>query len=267
MFDATPAGNRGIWEQIIEAGPTVRGEFIFPLGQSGFIDSGGLPERQYRQPARHLARLALRSYAPRAEDLPPDPDGDVDNDGVLDGFEKWYFGSNSPAPSSDADGDGLNLLGEYYFGSDPTDADTDDDGFPDAADNCAASRNPGQQDLDGDGAETTATATWTATTASTPTRSWRTSCAEAIATSTTRMTTSIRRTTGRTASTTSCRRDQYFKDDNDGNPDSSRTSAGLQPGHGPHTRGPELWEPGPPNGLQRIDDILNQLHQYFHDCS
>lgn len=31
--------------------------------------------------------------------------------------------------------------------------------------------------------------------------------------------------------------------------------------------GPNNWNLGPPNGLQRVDDILNEVHQYFHDCS
>ena len=31
--------------------------------------------------------------------------------------------------------------------------------------------------------------------------------------------------------------------------------------------GPYVWSLGPPDGLQRVDDILNQLKQYFHDCS
>ena len=31
--------------------------------------------------------------------------------------------------------------------------------------------------------------------------------------------------------------------------------------------GPNLWNLGPPNGQQRIDDILHEVHQYYHDCS
>ena len=60
---------------------------------------------------------------------------------------------------------------------------------------------------------------------------------------------------------------QYFKDDNDGNP-------GLPPYanplYNPDTDrtmgGPNSWNLGPPNGLQRIDDILASVKQYFHDC-
>jgi len=37
-FAPTPSGNRGTYEQIVEAGPGfVKGEFMFPLGQSGLI--------------------------------------------------------------------------------------------------------------------------------------------------------------------------------------------------------------------------------------
>jgi hypothetical protein len=51
---------------------------------------------------------------------------------------------------------------------------------------------------------------------------------------------------------------QYFIDSGhpNYNPDTDRTLTG-----------PNLWNTGPPNGLQRVDDIVNQLNQYFHDCS
>ena len=59
---------------------------------------------------------------------------------------------------------------------------------------------------------------------------------------------------------------QYYADDDDANP-------GLppyEPGYNPNTDrtllGPHAWNTGPPNGLQRIDDVLNSLEQYFHDC-
>jgi hypothetical protein len=51
--------------------------------------------------------------------------------------------------------------------------------------------------------------------------------------------------------------DQYYVDE--GNPgyteDTDRTLLG-----------PDAWDTGPPNGLQRVDDIVNALKQYFHDC-
>jgi hypothetical protein len=44
----------------------------------------------------------------------------------------------------------------------------------------------------------------------------------------------------------------------------------LNPNYNPDTDrtlvGPNAWNTGPPNGLQRVDDILNALKQYFHDC-
>jgi len=52
--------------------------------------------------------------------------------------------------------------------------------------------------------------------------------------------------------------DQYYVDEgNSGyNPDTDRTLLG-----------PDAWDTGPPNGLQRVDDILNSVKQYFHDCA
>ena len=45
----------------------------------------------------------------------------------------------------------------------------------------------------------------------------------------------------------------------------------TQPGYNPDTDrtlvGPNAWNTGPPNGLQRVDDILNSVKQYFHDCA
>ena len=32
------------------------------------------------------------------------------------------------------------------------------------------------------------------------------------------------------------------------------------------TIGPDRWDLGPPDGQQRMDDILSSLAQYFHDC-
>jgi hypothetical protein len=59
---------------------------------------------------------------------------------------------------------------------------------------------------------------------------------------------------------------QYFDDDDDGNPGTPP----YEPGYNPQTDrtmvGPDLWDLGPPNGLQRVDDILNSVYQYAHDC-
>jgi len=53
-------------------------------------------------------------------------------------------------------------------------------------------------------------------------------------------------------------RDQYFVDQGDGGytEDTDRTLLG-----------PNSWNTGAPNGLQRVDDILNAVKQYFHDCA
>ena len=133
VFAPIPTGNRGAYEQIVEVGPTVLGEFIFPLGQSSFTNTDGVPDRH--ADSLHGVWRDWR-FVPMlhvAEDLATDPDGDIDNDGVLDGFEKWYFGSNAPLPTDDSDGDGLHLLGEALIGLDPTSPDTDENGTFDGA--------------------------------------------------------------------------------------------------------------------------------------
>jgi hypothetical protein len=154
VFPPTPSGNRGIWEQNVEVGSVVQGEFIFPLGQSGFIDAAGFPDRH--DTSLHSTWRDWR-FVPMlhvAEDLATDPDGDVDNDAVLDGFERWYYGSNSESPTSDTDGDGLTLFGEFLSGTDPTDADTDDNGTQDGPqdldlDGCSNQRETGTNELQG----------------------------------------------------------------------------------------------------------------------
>jgi hypothetical protein len=189
VFDPVPMGNRGTWEQIVEVGPVVLGEFIFPLGQSGLIDSWVNPDPNFDSLHSIWAEWRFVPMLHIAEDLATDPDGDVDNDGVLDGFERWYFGSSSPQPTDDVDGDGANLLDEFLNGLDPTEADTDGDGMADGFEVASACLNPqaldSTADPDGDGldnlteydggtdpcspeAAATPTATPTATPAATP---------------------------------------------------------------------------------------------------
>jgi hypothetical protein len=59
---------------------------------------------------------------------------DGDGDGVFDAYERWYYGGTANGADSDTDGDGRSLLSEFTAGSDPTGADTDDDGALDGAD-------------------------------------------------------------------------------------------------------------------------------------
>jgi hypothetical protein len=61
-------------------------------------------------------------------------EGDTDGDGILDGFERWYYGNLDEDADSDTDNDGLTLLGEFEAGTDPTNPDTDGDGVADGAD-------------------------------------------------------------------------------------------------------------------------------------
>ena len=62
---------------------------------------------------------------------------------------------------------------------------------------------------------------------------------------------------------------QYFDDDLDGNPVLPPYSPGYNPDMD-RTDDPgssEAWDLLGPNGQQRVDDILNIVKQYFHDCS
>jgi hypothetical protein len=137
-FEPTPQGNRGTWEQIIEVGPTVNGEFMFPLGQSGLIQ-GSLsgvtaidPNVDSLQPIWRDWRFVPLLHV--SQDLASVPNGEADGDGVLDGYERWYYGTTAEVAGSDTDGDGATLLTEFLAGSDPLDPDTDDDGAQDGAD-------------------------------------------------------------------------------------------------------------------------------------
>jgi hypothetical protein len=66
--------------------------------------------------------------------------GDTDGNGIFDGFECWHFDHIGVAPTSqqngpgDPDGDRLSNLEEWTAGTDPNDADTDDDGVVDGFD-------------------------------------------------------------------------------------------------------------------------------------
>ncbi|HUQ52155.1 MAG TPA: penicillin acylase family protein, partial [Gammaproteobacteria bacterium] len=143
-FDPTPLGNRGTWEQIVESGPTVKGEFMFPLGQSGdingtftitptlnitSIDSNVTSMQPIWRDWRFLPMLHVAETIEGGSST-----GDADADGVLDGFEKWYFDATTVAAKDNGDGDKSKLVDEFENGSDPTDADTDDDGLVDGFD-------------------------------------------------------------------------------------------------------------------------------------
>jgi hypothetical protein len=136
-FEPTPFGNRGTYEQIVDVQPTVNGEFMFPLGQSGLIEGSFLgvtsidPNFTSLQPIWRDWRFVPILHV--SADL-GGAGADSDGDGVLDGYERWYYGDLSQGAASDTDADGSTLLQEFTAGSDPTDSDTDDDGILDGAD-------------------------------------------------------------------------------------------------------------------------------------
>lgn len=142
-FDPTPQGNRGTWEQIVEVAPSVKGEFMFPLGQSGDFKGTFTPLP---------TSLTVTSINPNATSIQPiwrdwrflpmlSVSADIaaggedgDGDGVFDAFERWYFDTTDVKGSDNSDGDDSKLEEEFLAGSDPTDADTDDDGLVDGFD-------------------------------------------------------------------------------------------------------------------------------------
>jgi hypothetical protein len=115
-FGSTPFGNRGTYEQIIDVRPTVNGEFMFPLGQSGLIEGSiaGVtsidPNVTSLQPIWRDWRFVPLLHV--GVDL-ASGNADSDGDGVLDGYERWYYGDISQTAASDTDGDGSTLLQEY----------------------------------------------------------------------------------------------------------------------------------------------------------
>ncbi|GGY80278.1 PA14 domain-containing protein [Marinobacter zhanjiangensis] len=86
------------------------------------------------------------------------PPLDQDRDGLYDNWETFHgLDPNDPTDAtSDADGDILNALDEFWLGTDPNNPDTDGDGIPDGVE-FANELNPlnpedANEDLDGDGA-------------------------------------------------------------------------------------------------------------------
>jgi len=144
QFDPTPYGNRGTWEQVVEVGSTVTGEFVYPMGQSGFIAgkasgfTGNYVKQDMQtstmQPLWRDWRFVPMLHVCQDVTFGGDEDGDVDGDGVLDAFERWYYGGLTNNASSDTDGDGASLATEYRWGTDPTLADTDQDTVADGND-------------------------------------------------------------------------------------------------------------------------------------
>ena len=144
-FEPTPQGNRGTYEQIVEVGSVVNGEFIFPLGQSGLIEGslgGGVTSIDSNvtslQPIWRDWRFVPMLHV--SQDLQAGGSPDGDGDGVWDGFERWYYGTTSGGPNQDTDGDTASTLDEFLAGTDPTDPDTDDDGILDGLDTVGQNR-------------------------------------------------------------------------------------------------------------------------------
>lgn len=144
-FAPTPQGNRGTYEQIIEVGPGApKGEFIFPLGQSGLITGslGGVTSIDPNVTSLHTIWRDWR-FVPMlrvSSDLQSSGTADTDGDGIFDGYERWYYGNLDQSAKSDTDKDRSKLLNEFLAGTDPTVVDTDGDGIVDGRDTLGQDR-------------------------------------------------------------------------------------------------------------------------------
>jgi len=78
-----------------------------------------------------------------------DVQGELDDDGLPDWWEKRFYKNFDPAADNDADG--LTALQEFTLGTQPLVADTDGDGLLDGAEATAGKSSPLQKDTDGDG--------------------------------------------------------------------------------------------------------------------
>jgi hypothetical protein len=137
-FEPTLFGNRGTYEQIVDVGPLIKGEFIFPLGQSGLIQ-GSLGAVSAIDPNVTSLQPIWRDWRfvpmlPIARDIGANGSADSDGDGVPDAYERWYFGDLSRGADDDGDGDCLTLADEAAQGVDPTAGDSDGDGIRDGFD-------------------------------------------------------------------------------------------------------------------------------------
>ena len=144
-FPPTPEGNRGIWEQIVEVGDVVNGEFVFPLGQSGLAVGTFVTGITYLDPNTTSLHPIWRDwrFVPMlhvAQDLEEFGTPDADGDGVFDGYERWYDGDTRAKAKSDEDRDGASLLEEFLAGADAGSADSDGDGIVDGQDRAGQDR-------------------------------------------------------------------------------------------------------------------------------
>ena len=79
-----------------------------------------------------------------------DDDTDEDSDGLPDAWEILFFGDTSASPDADGDGDGLSNKEENDNTTNPTLADTDEDGLSDGREVNETMSNPNATDTDGD---------------------------------------------------------------------------------------------------------------------
>ena len=119
---------------------------VLSNGSSHFVEDYSEITSDYRRTSFRLSEFAGSWIQVR---LSLYSDAFVNDAGLyLDDFAITGIGAATEllAPAEDPDGDGLDNRAEVASGTDPHDADSDDDGFGDGADNCPLAANPDQAD-------------------------------------------------------------------------------------------------------------------------
>jgi hypothetical protein len=111
-----------------------------------------LPSESFRIASPALTARGIQILPQNYIVIDWDLNWDEDSDSLPDDFELFYFGDISYYDgSSDPDSDGLDNAGEFACGTNPTDADTDDDGLSDGDEVNTYGTSPTNSDSDNDG--------------------------------------------------------------------------------------------------------------------
>jgi hypothetical protein len=160
LMDFVTGGTDGTWDGKVDlwlnTGNDGSGRPQFAnagiIGGTG-TDARGLAVGQFNPNSDSYADVLFGNYEGNVYALFTDR-LDTDGDGIIDRYDNAPTIANAPRLDMNTDG-GLNRYDQLDNDADgvgdPADADDDNDGVPDAIDNCPFTYNPDQKDSDGDG--------------------------------------------------------------------------------------------------------------------